>query len=142
MTLAATLELAKTLAAELRVIEDEIISESKDKSFQGHDLYPMTSNKMLYYIATDQAMLKTVAEFADEYEVEDYDRLKFMCRLDNKRSDRIRSMKGIISLRVNALKLKEEIQAVNDYLETFDAVDFRRIKKEQSIAILKAMKLV
>jgi hypothetical protein len=142
LTLSKALDLARTLAEKLIVIEDEIVAEAKDKSFQGHDLYTMVSNKMLYYIAVENAMQESIVSFAKDYEVDEYDRLKILCRLDKRRSEKIMSMKGILSLRLDALRYKEAIQAINDYLETFEATDFRRIRKEQSLVMLKALKLI
>jgi len=143
LTLSKALALVKSNAKKLDIIEDEIVAEARDKSFQGHDIYTMTVNKMLYYIATDDAMHTTLALFANDYEVDDYDRLKSMCRMNNHRSEMIISMKGIISLRLDALKLKEENKALNDYIENaFEPADFKRIKKADSIACLEALKLI
>ena len=143
LTLAKALELIKTLAKKLVVIEDEIVSEARGKSFRGHDLYPMVSNRMLYYIATEEAMYNSLTDLAKEYEIADYSRLKALCRMDNSRTEKIMSMRGILSLRMDALGIKEKIQALNDYIENaFEDADFKRIKKLESIAMLKALKLV
>jgi len=135
---------ALNMIQELEKKSDERLEEINDLTrnlwFMGKPVGDMTPNRLLYYIATHEAMVHTMRSLAKDFEQDIEDALVLTeCE---EHSKVINDMEGLLLLNLEVRDLEKKIKELRIYSKTFDDADYKRIRKEKSLKILKNLKLI
>lgn len=135
---------ALNMITELEKKSDERLEEINDLArnawFMGKMIGDMTPNRLLYYIATHEAMVHTIRSLAKDFEQDIEDALVLTeCTENGKVIDK---MEGILLLHLEMRAFEAKISALRQYTKSFDDADYKRIRKEKSLKILKELQVI
>lgn len=117
--------------------DDQLVSGHR---FRGDSVDQMNCNRKLYFIGTYHAMQDAIGEMVEGYDFIEEDVVE-VCDLNDSNHEAIQAMKGSILLHAEIRQTKRMIKALEAYSRTFEEEDFRRIRKENSLKLLKQLGL-